>query len=505
MKKIIFRICALAAALGLVIAPASASFAAGWENGDQVCQGIVRVYHEEGFGTGFFVGEPGQPVEYIITNAHVAGEALYEDEVTSEYYYERTRDSVDIIFDSRDSQTTQTADVVMVFETRDLAILKLHSPTTQRKALPLMSAREVDIAEMVYAVGFPGASDVNDSLPSTPKDTTVTVGAVSNQNKVLENDNYLQIDAAVNSGNSGGPLCTQEGYVVGINSMSSKEAENTNFALYIDYAMDWLDQNGVSYEKHSRAEATPEPAPATEIPTVTAQMPADEASAPTGGAMTAQRNATYLYIAIGALAIAGAAAAAAVIVIGRRKSAKKEEDKPVPPPLPTGWFCKECGTSNDGVGMYCEKCGARRESAVSAGVPTSSTSFVPTSSTPPKSTLSTSSVSTSSTLSPPPPPAAWTCRQCGQVNTGRDCVWCGAVKGSDAPAPARSGPVSAGYGSPVSRPGALKVKVDVGASHTGGLPLSDTPPSVVKKKEPLAAKPESSPEPDPLFDRLDDF
>jgi len=519
MRKWIIKAVAWLTLVCLTFGVSTAAFAAGWENGEACREGVIRVCIVDasgtmiGFGTGFFIGETGQPVEYIVTNAHVAGDFVGYDE-NDEAFYEKTNDSVVIVFDTYDSSTTQWADVIKVFEELDLAILKLSTPTTRRQALTLMSATEIEISERVYAIGFPGVGDEdadmdfsNREFKSAPSDTTVNMGTVSNQQKVLENDNYLQIDATVNSGNSGGPLCTEEGYVVGINSMTTLNASNTNYALYIDYVMDWLDQNGIAYQKASRAEAeiaateaedaaasNPEAADSALVAEDAEDESASDSEAADSTPGNGERNPIYLYAAIACAAVA--LTAVVLIIVFKRK--RKTEPAPVPtPPAEELWICSACGTTNDG--SFCQNCGKQKPDGGSQEGPVENPLvWVCTTCGNANSVTSDVCEQCGKPRYAAPPSSVWTC-SCGQVNTGRDCIRCGALKGSAA---ATGG--SPGYGGTDAgpdAPGGAKLRKRIYTA--GDRPAASGEKPVLKTKINTGASSEPAHDPDPLFKRLD--
>lgn len=489
MRKWVLKTVSLLMAVCLMLGVSSSALAAGWANGEASREGVIRVCQIDtdgtviGFGTGFFVGEKGQPVEYIITNAHVAGDVVSYNE-GDDAYFEKTYDRVQIVFDSLDSSTTQWADVIEVFGNVDFAILKLSSPTTLRQPLALMSSEEVEISEQVYAIGFPDVGDEDGGMDptlrefkSTPSDTTVNMGTISNQQKVLVGDKYLQIDATINSGNSGGPLCTEEGYVVGINSMTSLYGSNMNYALYIDYAMDWLDQNGISYQKVSRADATLSAA-GMEGDDASGALAADSATA------NVERNPIYLYAAIACAVIALATLVWIIVLKLKQKSAVASEPEeawiPETPPADNGeWVCVSCGTMNDG--MFCQRCGLRKPGAAAG----EDVRFTP------------------GDTAVPPLHSEWTCN-CGQINTGRDCVRCGAARGSDGSGykPGRGGAYrtepTVGYSGAASG-GELHKKVNT----AGERPVTSYAPAELKRKVKTGGASEPPHEPDSLFKRLD--
>ncbi len=137
-------------------------------------------------GTGFIVDASG----WIVTNYHVAGKA----------------DSITVtLTDGR----KLSAKLVGGDEKTDLALLKVESD----KPLPFVSfgdATKVRVGQPVMAVGNPFGLG-----------GTVTTGIVSARGRDIHSgpfDDYIQTDAAINRGNSGGPLFDIEGKVIGINT-----------------------------------------------------------------------------------------------------------------------------------------------------------------------------------------------------------------------------------------------------------------------------------------------
>ncbi len=99
---------------------------------------------------------------------------------------------------------------------------------------PLGDSETLRVGEWVCAIGNPLAYE-----------HTVTVGVVSYLGRKLFDsslDNYIQTDAAINFGNSGGPLINGRGEVVGINSAISQRASNIGFAVPINEARAILPQ-----------------------------------------------------------------------------------------------------------------------------------------------------------------------------------------------------------------------------------------------------------------------
>lgn len=137
-------------------------------------------------GSGFIIDPSG----YIVTNNHVIADA----------------DEVDVILNDG---TTLKATIVGRDTQTDLALLKVNS-TKPLKAVMFGNSDKLRLGEWVIAIGNPF------SLGGT-----VTAGIVSARNRDIKSgpyDNYIQTDAAINRGNSGGPLFNLNGEVIGVNT-----------------------------------------------------------------------------------------------------------------------------------------------------------------------------------------------------------------------------------------------------------------------------------------------
>ncbi len=177
----------------------------------------TETYTVYGSGTGFAVSSQG----YILTNAHVAEGA----------------DRVTVTFDG-DEEEHEAKIIGMDAET-DVAVLKVEGVTLHPLALGDSDA--VRVGEFALAIGNPLSSD---ELANT-----LTYGIISATAREITIDNYtntyLQTDAAINFGNSGGPLINMQGLVIGINSAktitagydefgNAVSAEGIGFALPIN-------------------------------------------------------------------------------------------------------------------------------------------------------------------------------------------------------------------------------------------------------------------------------
>lgn len=164
----------------------------------------------KGAGTGFLIDAEG----FILTNHHVI-------------------DGADRILVRLTDGRTLRAQRVGSDPDTDIALIKVESP----KPLPfamLGNSDSLRVGEWVCAIGNPLAYE-----------HTVTVGVVSYVGRKLFDqslDNYIQTDAAINFGNSGGPLINARGEVIGINAAISSRASNIGFAVPINQASAILPQ-----------------------------------------------------------------------------------------------------------------------------------------------------------------------------------------------------------------------------------------------------------------------
>lgn len=158
-------------------------------------------------GTGVVVAEKG----YIVTNAHV----IYD----SEYGGGEAKEISVLLNDEK----SYDAELIGYDTDCDLAVLKIDAKGLT--AAEFGDSDELKLGESVVAIGNPLGFELMD---------TVTSGIVSGLNRnITINDKsmkLLQTDAAINSGNSGGPLINKYGQVIGINSSKMSSSYSSNSA-----------------------------------------------------------------------------------------------------------------------------------------------------------------------------------------------------------------------------------------------------------------------------------
>ena len=160
-----------------------------------------------GTGTGFIISDDG----YIVTNAHV----IYDED-----YNAGEAIVVSVLFSD---ETEHEANIVAYDPETDIAVLKVDE--TGLKPAAIGDSDELRVGELVIAVGNPLGFDLFG---------TVTCGIVSALNRKIDinekNIDLIQTDAAINSGNSGGPLLNSCGQVIGINSAKMSSSYSSNLA-----------------------------------------------------------------------------------------------------------------------------------------------------------------------------------------------------------------------------------------------------------------------------------
>ncbi|MGK2956509.1 MAG: trypsin-like peptidase domain-containing protein [Solirubrobacterales bacterium] len=136
---------------------------------------------------------------------------------------------------------TREATIVGVAPCDDLAVLKVDD-TQGLRTMPLGSQADLEQGDRLLTLGYPGNGTTEDDLQVT--DGVVSVVQTRADEAALGNPdfavypNVIQTDAAINAGNSGGPSISEEGKLIGVNTLASLETQNQNFAIGVDRVME---------------------------------------------------------------------------------------------------------------------------------------------------------------------------------------------------------------------------------------------------------------------------
>ena len=177
-------------------------------------------YDSSAAGTGIIVTEDG----YVLTNKHVINGAT----------------KVTVVLD--DGTTYEDVKVVATDPLNDVAYLKIDDASNLTPA-KLGDSKTVSVGQQVIAIGNALGQYQNTVTSGIISGTGRSVTASDSSGRGTETlSDMIQTDAAINSGNSGGPLVNAAGEVIGINTATSTSAENMGFAIPISSAKGMLNQ-----------------------------------------------------------------------------------------------------------------------------------------------------------------------------------------------------------------------------------------------------------------------
>jgi S1-C subfamily serine protease len=182
---------------------------------------------QQSLGSGFVIDKAG----YVITNFHVVDGAR----------------SVHVSFSNNDSMK---AEVIGKDAATDVALLKVQASSRALKPLDLGNSDSVHVGDQVAAIGNPFGYD-----------RSITLGIVSALHRSLTSplgtpiDRVIQTDAALNHGNSGGPLLNAQGEVIGVNSAISTGNTGGQGNIGIGFAIPINTVNDVVAELKARGHA----------------------------------------------------------------------------------------------------------------------------------------------------------------------------------------------------------------------------------------------------------
>ena len=159
---------------------------------EKAYESVFVVYSGTSLGSGFAIGE-----NCVITNAHVITDTDNIAIVTYE-------------------GTEYAASLLGINEDEDIAVLVIENAAFSYLMMANLSA--VKIGDDIYTIGAPKGMAY-----------TLTKGTISAKERIIREKSYIQIDAAINEGNSGGPLLNDSGEVLGMNTLKMTDSEGIGY------------------------------------------------------------------------------------------------------------------------------------------------------------------------------------------------------------------------------------------------------------------------------------
>lgn len=221
-------------------------------------------------GSGFFVGSSNEDPMYIVTNHHVVETFIDKGTVTfadGRAFYSfpagRSTDGYPVVllaescelrvyYDENDYDLARV-DCYGDSDNVDLAVLKINNATGKRRALQIKIPTGDMVGETVYSIGFPGNADNGFTSASQYglEDMTIHAGSITRFGTSAETGvERIQMDAVIQHGNSGGPLVTEDGFVIGVNTngVSNGDMEIDYYAINSSELVRFLDKNRIPYD-----------------------------------------------------------------------------------------------------------------------------------------------------------------------------------------------------------------------------------------------------------------
>ena len=195
----------------VLFASASSVSAIGFD-AEKAYESVFVVYSGTSLGSGFAIGE-----NCVITNAHVIA------------------DPNNIAIATYDG-TEYAASLLGINEDEDIAVLVIENATFPYLMMANLSA--VKIGDDIYTIGAPKGMAY-----------TLTKGTISAKERIIREKSYIQIDAAINEGNSGGPLLNDSGEVLGMNTLKMTDSEGIGLSIPTDRIENYLKSLGIETDE----------------------------------------------------------------------------------------------------------------------------------------------------------------------------------------------------------------------------------------------------------------
>lgn len=213
-KVLLSLICVVAVLLALPLSASAIGFAA-----EEKYNSVFVVTSGNSLGSGFAVGE-----NCIVTNAHVL-------------------DNPNNIVLTTYAGETHSAYLVGYDQDKDIAVLGVKD--VKFTPLTIADYNSLNTGDDVYAIGAPKSMAY-----------TLTKGVISAKEREIGKYKYIQTDAAINEGNSGGPLLNDEGNAIGVNTLKMSDSEGIGLAIPMTVVSDFLKSLNIELDENGNVSET---------------------------------------------------------------------------------------------------------------------------------------------------------------------------------------------------------------------------------------------------------
>ena len=191
---------------------------------ERCAPGVTLIQRSGAIGTGIIISEDG----LILTNRHVVLNAPY---VAVSFYEMKSEDGNPLVF---------RGEVVAADKVRDLALVRVDDPPQNLHVFELDAAVGVQVGDELIAIGHPLGlvwTPTQGSASRVRDDFSWEYQLTNNKAKVI------QFQTPISPGNSGGPLLTKDGKLVGVNSFGQGGGQNLNFAVHVEEIVEFVSNN----------------------------------------------------------------------------------------------------------------------------------------------------------------------------------------------------------------------------------------------------------------------
>ena len=234
----------------------------------QAKKGIIEIYagiqdkkgnfHDMKHGSGVVIGSSDN-ISYLVTNytfLHISENKIKKycdkNKIETEEYGSSSTVLIKAVVKG---DVLVDATVVAESKEKNFTILEINNSMSEKIPVPIGDSSELVIGSKIYALGFSadaGEQDAkNRNTEYTYEDVVIYEGSIEDTAANKGGIYYLQHSALVNSGNRGGPILDEDGYIVGIND-SSVSGESIYYSLPINEVTAILENYQLEYESKAK-------------------------------------------------------------------------------------------------------------------------------------------------------------------------------------------------------------------------------------------------------------